>query len=90
MARRAAGARAAAARAARPKPPFHRALFQDDHEDHNIAESIFETKAGVRACCLGVDENTFQATLTNSKVNQAMKSNRTHLKNGVGAVKVAL
>ena len=62
-----------------------------DGDNHNVAESVFEVKAGVRAATAGVcNVASFELLAQNPKVKAAIANNRKHLKNGVSATKTAL
>ena len=87
--RRGAGVRAAAQNAERPKPPLWTILMLSERGDHNMSESIFEVKAGVRAAASPVIAN-FDAIVGNPKVKGAINNNKKGVKLGQQLVKTAV
>ena len=65
--------------------------MKDEHENINIAQSCFETKAGVRASASGCESIvSFDAITSNGKVKAAMKANRVCIAKGVSSCKTPL
>ena len=91
IARKSAGARLQKEKDERPKPPLWLILMADERDDVNIAQSIFETKAGVRASASGFASIIgFETVLSNGKVKSAIKANRNAIAKGVSSCKTPL
>ena len=72
-----------AAVAAQPKPANHLVLFHIGSQDHNISDSVFETKGGLRASATATSSEKNLANVENhSQVKKGLKMNARAIKNG--------